>query len=159
MRYILIRHGQSDIGQGSQDESPLNARGISLSEWLCKNLDLQGSVTLLAEDCERCRQTLGPLSKRLKRGIKTHKSFTRCKGLIATELPQILSTAAEGEQNVVYCYRREALVGLNSFFGLNILQELHLTKDDLYQTIVVLEKNNSGWHVANTIDNGHPKEP
>jgi hypothetical protein len=39
------------------------------------------------------------------------------------------------------------------------LQELHLTKDDLYQTIVVLEKNNSGWHVANTIDNGHPKEP
>lgn len=119
----------------------------------------QGGVTLLSENCERCRQTLGPLSKRLKKEIKTHKSFTTCKSRIASELPEILSSAAEGEENVVYCYRREALVGLNCFFALDILNELRLTTDDLYHKIVVLEKNNSGWHVAKSIDNGHPKEP
>ena len=62
------------------------------------------------------------------------------------------------EENVVYCYRREALVGLECFFGLDILEELRMAADDLYHTIVILEANNSAWHVANTIDNGHPRD-
>lgn len=172
---ILIRHGQSDINPMDSDRSPLNENGKSLALWLQEYLlgetKIENNIILLAENCWRCIQTLTPLAEKMNTEIRVHRSFTSCKDQIAKEICKILYRMIDERKNVVYCYRKEALPGLNKYFDsdsedmFDLLNRMackrkkHVEEDDLYQLNPVLEKDINGiWQVVDIIDNKHPKK-
>ena len=68
MTLYLVRHasaGDRSSWRGSDDERPLDGRGLDQSDWLAALLGVEPITAILSSHFVRCRQTVSPLASRL----------------------------------------------------------------------------------------------